>query len=39
LRDHLERSGWQIARELRVDYPNPDGSLDPEAFLFARWRG
>lgn len=35
----LEQSGWQILRQLRVLYPMPDGTLDPEGFLFARWTG
>jgi SAM-dependent methyltransferase len=35
----LERTGWQILRQLRVRYPNPDGTFDPEGFVFARWTG
>ena len=37
LRARLERAGWHILHDLRVDYPNADGTFDPERFVFARW--
>jgi SAM-dependent methyltransferase len=36
LRRRLESTGWYILRELSIDYSNPDGSVEPEGFLFAR---
>jgi SAM-dependent methyltransferase len=37
LNAHLKRSGWNILRDFRVDYPNPDGTFDREGFIFAQW--
>jgi SAM-dependent methyltransferase len=37
LRSRLEYLNWTVLRDFRVDYPNPDGTVDREGFIFARW--
>ena len=37
LRSHLEQLSWTVLRDFRVDYPNPDGTVEQEGFIFAQW--